>query len=37
LGGGLINYVVRDAGSLIIGKLGLWPRIPYDRVINITK
>lgn len=37
LGGGLINYVVRDAGSLIIKKLGLWPRVPYDRVINITK
>ncbi|ADB41067.1 PstS family phosphate ABC transporter substrate-binding protein [Spirosoma linguale] len=37
LGGGLINYIARDAGSLIIGKLGLWPRIPYDRVINLTK
>jgi phosphate transport system substrate-binding protein len=37
LGGGLINYITRDAGSLIIRKLGLWPRIPYDRVINLTK
>lgn len=37
LGGGLINYIVRDAGSLIVKKLGLWPRVPYDRVINITK
>ncbi len=37
LGGGLINYITRDAGSLIIRKLGLWPRIPYDRIINITK
>ena len=37
LGGGLINYIVRDAGSLIIRKLGLWPRIPYDRIINLTK
>lgn len=37
LGGGLINYIARDAGSLIIRKLGLWPRMPYDRVINITK
>jgi phosphate transport system substrate-binding protein len=37
LGGGLINYIARDAGSLIIRKLGLWPRIPYDRVINLTK
>ncbi len=37
LGGGLINYIARDAGSLIIRKLGLWPRIRYDRVINLTK
>ena len=37
LGGGLINYITRDAGSLIIRKLGLWPRMPYDRVINLTK
>ncbi|MFD2932410.1 PstS family phosphate ABC transporter substrate-binding protein [Spirosoma flavum] len=37
LGEGLINYITRDAGSLIIQKLGLWPRTPYDRVINITK
>ncbi|GAB4009124.1 phosphate ABC transporter substrate-binding protein [Spirosoma sp. KCTC 42546] len=37
LGGGLINYIARDAGSLIIRKLGLWPRTPYDRVINLTK
>ncbi len=37
LGGGLINYITRDAGSLIIRKLGLWPRMPYDRIINITK
>lgn len=37
LGGGLINYITRDAGSLIIRKLGLWPRMPYDRIINVTK
>jgi phosphate transport system substrate-binding protein len=37
LGGGLINYIARDAGSLIIRKLGLWPRTPYDRIINLTK
>lgn len=37
LGEGLINYITRDAGSLIIKKLGLWPRMRYDRVINITK
>ncbi|MFD2573383.1 PstS family phosphate ABC transporter substrate-binding protein [Spirosoma soli] len=36
LGGGLINYVARDAGSLIIRKLGLWPAIPYNREINLT-
>ncbi|MGF7216697.1 phosphate transport system substrate-binding protein [Spirosoma lacussanchae] len=37
LGGGLINYVARDAGSLIIYKLGLWPTIPYNREINLKK
>lgn len=37
LGGGLVNYVARDAGSLIIYKLGLWPSIPYNREINLTK
>lgn len=37
LGGGLINYITRDAGSLIIRKLGLWPKMPYDRIINLTK
>jgi phosphate transport system substrate-binding protein len=36
LGGGLINYIVRDAGSLIIYKLGLWPTIPYNREIKLT-
>lgn len=35
LGGGLINYVARDAGSLIIRKLGLWPAVAYNRVINL--
>ena len=35
LGGGLINYIVRDAGSLIIYKLGLWPTIPYNREIKL--
>lgn len=37
LGGGLVNYVARDAGSLIIYKLGLWPSIPYNREVNIKK
>ncbi|RIV22304.1 phosphate ABC transporter substrate-binding protein [Fibrisoma montanum] len=35
LGGGLINYVARDAGSLIIEKLGLWPAIPYNREVKL--
>ncbi len=33
LGGGLINYVQRDAGALIIEKLGLWPAKPYNREV----
>ena len=37
LGGGLINYIARDAGSLIVRKLGLWPAVPYNREVNITK
>lgn len=37
LGGGLINYVMRDAGSLIIYKVGLWPSVRYNREINLRK
>ncbi|QHV98424.1 PstS family phosphate ABC transporter substrate-binding protein [Spirosoma endbachense] len=37
LGGGLVNYVMRDAGSLIIYKLGLWPSIAYNREVNLRK
>ncbi|MBD2699748.1 substrate-binding domain-containing protein [Spirosoma sp. BT702] len=37
LGGGLVNYVARDAGSLIIRKLGLWPTVPYNREVNLVK
>lgn len=37
LGGGLINYVQRDAGSLIIEKLGLWPDKPYNREVFFTQ
>ena len=37
LGGGLINYVQRDAGSLIIEKLGLWPAKPFNREVFFTK
>lgn len=35
LGGGLINYLARDAGSLIIEKLGLWPAKPYNREVYL--
>lgn len=37
LGGGLINYVARDAGTLIIEKLGLWPAIPYNREVYLNR
>jgi phosphate transport system substrate-binding protein len=37
LGGGLITYIVRDAGSLIIEKLGLWPTKPYNREVYLRK
>ncbi|WP_425576816.1 PstS family phosphate ABC transporter substrate-binding protein [Nibrella saemangeumensis] len=37
LGGGLINYVSRDAGTLIIEKLGLWPAIPYNREVYLER
>jgi phosphate transport system substrate-binding protein len=37
LGGGLINYIARDAGSLIIEKLGLWPAKPYNREVYLQK
>ena len=34
---GMINYVMRDVGSLVIEKCGLWPRVVYDREVNIKK
>ena len=37
LGGGLVNYIARDAGSLLIEKLGLWPVKPYNREVYIKK
>jgi len=37
LGEGLTNYVARDVGALIVEKLGLWPTIPYNREVDITK
>ncbi len=35
LGGGLVNYILRDAGSLLIEKLGLWPAVPFNREVRI--
>lgn len=37
LGSGLVNYIARDAGSLLIEKLGLWPVKPYNREVYIRK
>jgi len=31
LGGGLLTYIARDVGGLIIMKMGLVPRVPYNR------
>ncbi len=31
LGGGLLTYIARDVGGLIIMKMGLVPRVPYHR------
>ncbi|MBO0934885.1 PstS family phosphate ABC transporter substrate-binding protein [Fibrella aquatilis] len=35
LGGGLTNYLVRDSGRLLVEKLGLWPRVPYNREVHL--
>ena len=35
LGGGLTNYLVRDSGRLLMEKLGLWPRVPYNREVQL--
>lgn len=35
LGGGLTNYLVRDSGRLLVEKLGLWPRVPYNREVQL--
>jgi phosphate transport system substrate-binding protein len=37
LGGKLLNYIMRDVGSLVIEKCGLWPQKPYKREIIIQK
>lgn|SRR5690606_9720711 len=31
LGGGLLTYIARDVGGLIITKMGLVPKVPYPR------
>ncbi|MFD1142306.1 PstS family phosphate ABC transporter substrate-binding protein [Larkinella insperata] len=33
LGSGLINYIMRDVGGLLIEKSGLWPAKPYVREV----
>lgn len=35
LGGGLLTYIARDAGGLIIMKMGLVPNIPYVRNVEL--
>ncbi|MFC5413037.1 PstS family phosphate ABC transporter substrate-binding protein [Larkinella bovis] len=37
LGSGLINYIVRDVGGLLIEKSGLWPAKPYNREVFLEK
>lgn len=37
LAGGLMTYIARDVGGLIIQKMGLIPAIPYPRVVEIRK
>ena len=36
LGGGLLTYIARDVGGLIIMKMGLVPVVPYDRNFILT-
>jgi phosphate transport system substrate-binding protein len=35
LGGGLMTYVARDVGGLVIEKMGLVPTIPYPRDVEV--
>jgi phosphate transport system substrate-binding protein len=37
LGSGLINYIIRDVGGLLIEKGGLWPAKPYVREVYLEK
>ncbi len=36
LGGGLMTYIARDVGSLVIEKMGLVPIIPYPRDVEFN-
>ncbi len=37
LGSGLVNYITRDSGVLLVEKCGLWPINPYNREVTIKK
>lgn len=37
LGGGLMTYIMRGEGSLLIEKSGLWPSVPYNRQVILNK
>jgi len=37
LGSGMLNYIMRDVGSLIIEKCGLWPSKPFNREVILKK
>jgi phosphate transport system substrate-binding protein len=37
LGNGLVNYIMRDVGGLVIEKCGLWPTKPFNREIILSK
>ena len=37
LGSGLVNYITRDSGALLVEKCGLWPTVPFNREITIKK
>ena len=37
LGSGMVNYIMRDVGSLIIEKCGLWPAKPFNREVILKK
>jgi len=36
-GSGLVNYIMRDVGNLIIEKCGLWPSKPFNREVLLNK